>query len=1061
MKQRIFYILKSVSVCLLLLMCTHHSYAQTTSITGVVTDGATNLPLTGATIQVKGSSTGAIADIKGVYTIKAPKNAELIFSFLGYESKSVKVNGKARINVTLEEANILTEEVVVIGYGTARKSDVIASITSISADEIAAKAPTDIFDAIQGMSAGLQVTSSSGEPGADSEVRIRGISTFDSGGEPLYIVDGMPMDDISDINPGDISNFEIFKDAASASIYGSRAANGVIVITTKKGARGKPKIDIKYQGGLSWLSHLIPLTTPDDARSYERVRNKIYNEATPNPYTGGSRYTYSPVSLSDSLKYFLNSSGNIDDLVFRVAKKNQVDLSLSGSSDRINYFASAGLLNETGIVVNSSYKRLTSRLNVDYQATNRLKLKNSVSFSYSQQKGVDQSNLIQGLYDWLPYWAPINIEGDPQPVFGGKRSPYTVAIDRTRMTNNYKGSMLIEGEYKINKYLKITSRLSANFGLRRYIDYNPRSLTDSNSKTKGLDQSNLDYNYLNENFLNYQRKIKNHSMSFLLGMSVQEWRQEWIYLRGLDYSTDLIYTINAASELDLANTYTRIEEHSMMSYFGRGEYNYKSKYYVSGTLRYDGSSRFGSGNRWGLFPAVTTGWRLSEENFMKWAKPALSDAKLRVGFGITGNERIGNYDSWSRYFAGDPTTSSTTISNQQNGAYRGVTGVAPILLAYPDLGWEQTAQWNIGLDLSLLKNKLSIVFDVYDKETKDLLYNVQIPKETGYTTMRKNIGAMSNKGFEVTVNWKVIREKDWDWTVNFNYSRNDSKIKTLADGVPFYAGQNSAMYIYEGARLGEIWGYRHNGVYAYDESNAYDQSWNQLTPVYEGNTFIRHELNGTPYNGVVQRKVNSAGEPYLGGDINWLNGPNNTDEQKGMIDESDKVKLGCAQPDFYGGVNSTLRWKNLTLYANIYYSIGGDIFNYTRFIRNSFDTQVRTPEKSVLNNMWLNPGDVAIYPVPMPRKAHNSIAPSDYWIEDGSYVKLRSLRLTYNFPKVLIEKIPLRSAQIYVYGNNLLTFSKYKGFDPEIGGSSALAFGIDTGKYPRKIQLGFGVNIGF
>lgn len=1065
MKQKLPSALRSVSISLTILMLwIPLVHAQTVKIMGKVTDASTKLPLAGATVQVKGTTVGVTSDLKGLFQINAPAKAELVVSFIGYETQTISVGDRKNITVALREATNSLEQVVVIGYGSLAKRDVTASITSISANEIEAKVPIDIFDALQGMAAGLNITRTSGEPGADADVRIRGTSTFDAGTLPLYIVDGMPMDDIASINPQDIASVEILKDAASASIYGSRAANGVIIITTKKGTAGRPKINVRYTGGVSWISHLIPLTTPDMARWYDRERNRIATESPVNPYTGQNRYSYSPVSLVDSLKNFYNYSGNIDDLIFRPAYKNQVDLSLGGASEKMNYYISAGFLDEQGVVVNSSNKRISTRINTEYRATDRFTIRNRTNLSVTKQNGIDEGSLVSSMYDWLPYWNPIDMDGNPIQVIGGKSSPYTVARERTRKTDNYRVGSIITGEFKFNKYFKFTSNLSADFRLKRYFDYVPQVLTASNKHTTGQDRSNLSYNYLNENYFNYDRKIKNHNMSFTLGMSAQSWRDERMYLYGEDYSSDLIYTLNAASRLDLSNTYTRIEEHSMMSFFFRGQYSYKGKYLASATLRYDGSSRFGPDKRWGLFPAATFGWRLSDEKFMNWAKPALNDAKLRFSYGVTGNESIGNYDSWPRYFSGDPTTNNTNKNYHNNGAYGGaatVMGIAPIHLAYEGLGWEETSQMDIGLDLTLLKNRLTIAFDYYEKKTTDLLYNVEVPKETGYTRMRKNVGAMDNKGFELSISYRVINSKNWTWNFGFNGSHNNTVIKKLADGVPFYAGSNSAIYVYEGARLGEIWGYKHNGVFAYDESNAFDHNWNQLSPVFKDGAFAGYTLNGVPYTSPVNRKVNASGDPFLAGDVNWLDSPANAESQKGQIDENDKVKLGCAQPDFFGGFNTTIRYKNFSLYADIYYSIGGDIYNYTRYQRNSFSTTVRAPEHSVLENMWRRPGDVSTYPVPMARPTFNAIGTADYWVEDGSYVKLRTVKLTYTLPKSILKKTFLRSAQVYIYGNNLMTWSKYKGFDPEFGGSSPLAFGIDTGRYPRKLEIGFGLNLGF
>ena len=1058
MKKRRLSVFRSVSSCMALVLCTFHLHAQTETVTGIVTDAASKLPLIGASVLVKGAAVGITTDLAGRYVIKASPKAELIFSYLGYETRTVPVDERRVVNMALEETAISVQDVVVIGYGKVSQRELTGSASSLSSEQISLRAPTSIFDALQGMATGVQITSQSGEPGADSDIRIRGTSTFGSGTLPLYIVDGMPTDDIMSINPTDIGSVDILKDAASAAIYGSRAANGVIIITTKKGTQSRPKIDVRHISQVNWVSHLVPFTTPAQARMYDRERNRLGVDG--NPYG-----TWPQVNLSDTLKHFYNSDGDLASLVFRPAYRKDVNLSVSGRSEKMSYYLSAAYTDEPGVVVNSGAKRITTRLNTSYDATPRFKLSNSINLSVRKRNGISEGDMVQAIYDWLPYWNTFDVTGGLMHNIGGKRNPYTEAMQRVRMTDDYTASSVITGVFTINRYLTFTSRLSAAFSMRRYFDYLPSILVSSTSgRTQGNDQSTLKYNYLNENFLNFNRTFcNNHTIDVTLGMSAQDWHEEAVRLRGYDYSTDQIYTLNAASFIDLASTYTRIEENSLASFFFRGNYKFKGRYILQGIVRYDGSSRFGTSNRWGAFPSVSAAWIISDENFMSRLKPTLDFAKLRIGYGQTGNESIGNYDAWQRYFAGDPN------NNWQNGAYGGavtIMGIAPIQLTTSNLGWEQTSQTDIGLDLGMFKSRLKVTLGYYNKKTTDLLYNVEIPKETGYTTMRANVGAMDNRGFEISMDYNVIRNKTWFWQVGFNNSWNNTVIKKLADRTPFYTGSNSAIYVYEGARLGEFWGYRHDGVFAYNESNAFDENWRQLTPIFENGIFTGYLRDGTPYNGAVNQKKNVTGDPYIGGDINWLFSPNSpsldpNDPNYGRITEADKVNLGCAQPKFFGGVNSILQYKGFTLNLNFLYSIGGKIYNHSRFQRNVFTTIVRAPEPYVLANMWLYPGDVKEFPVPIARAPFNGIGPSDYWIEDGSYVRLRTIKLTYDLPGKWIKKSFLRTAQVSVYGDNLLTWSKYKGFDPEFGGTSPLSFGIDTGRYPRKLGVGFGINLGF
>lgn len=1023
---------KIISICLFLINSVFCSYAQLISVTGKVTDGS-NQPLIGAAVQVSGSSRRTVTDMDGNYSLKdVEANGILQFSYLGFANKDVEIKNRTQINVVLEDITQELSDVVVVGYGTMRKRDLTGAITSISSENIEMKSPVDISDALQGASAGVQITTSSGAPGADADIRIRGTSTFGAGTLPLYIVDGMPMEDISGINPQDIASIEILKDASSAAIYGSRSANGVIIITSKRGSVGQTRIDIKYQQSYGKITHCMPLTTPDEARFFSAERYRLTN--------GVNGFI-----TQDSLKLFFNGDGRIADYLFQTSEKHRLDLSISGATDKSNYYLSTGFFSEDGVIVNSSYKRFTLRANAQYNATKKLLIGNKIQMSYSKNKGASEEDIVRSIYNWMPNWNLFDADGNIMHNMGGKTSAYAVAMNETNLRDTYKASALIFGEYSFNKYLKFTSNASADLALTRRFYYKPTMLLNDTERTTGRDWTTLSVNFLNENYFSYNRSIGNHTFSMLLGNSVQMWRAENVRVQGLDYSTDLIYTLNAASAIDVKNTYSNIGEHAMLSYFNRGTYSYAGKYLFTYNLRYDGSSRFGSENRFGLFPSGSVGWRISDEPFFDWSKPALYDAKIRVSYGLTGNENIGDYDSWQLYSA--------------DNYYDGTSGIAPVTLAYPELGWEKTSQLNIGLDLVLIQSKLKLTFDYYNKNTTDLLYNVEIPKETGYKTMRKNIGAMNNTGYEFSIDYNVLKNKNWNWNVNFNISTNNSKIVQLADGIPFYTGTDNAIYVQEGHQIGEFYGFRHDGVFAYNESNAFDENWNRLTPTFSGTTFTGYELNGESYTGVVNQKVKKDGSAYRAGDVNWLD--NADDANIGVIDENDKVYLGCAQPDFFGGLNSTLSYKKITLYFSIYYSIGGDIYNRIRYNRNNFQNDFTAPEPYVLKNMWLYPGDNAIYPIPTPANTDNRLAASDYWIENGSYVKLQNLRLSYNVPKEWCEKVKLYSASIQFYGNNLMTFSKYKGFDPEFGSTSPLVVGIDTGRYPRKIELGAGLNLRF
>ena len=428
---------------------------------------------------------------------------------------------------------------------------------------------------------------------------------------------------------------------------------------------------------------------------------------------------------------------------------------------------------------------------------------------------------------------------------------------------------------------------------------------------------------------------------------------------------------------------------------------------------------------------------------MDWISYYLHDGKIRVSYGVTGNEAIGNYDSRMIYGGGN--------------YYEGVSGIAPSRLGNTDLSWEKTNQLNIGLDLAFFDNRLAFTFDWYDKHTTDLLYSCQLPKETGYSKITRNVGAMKNRGFELSISANILRSRDWKWDIGFNLSRNNSVILALADGVPFYTGSDSAIYVQKGARVGEFYGYKHDGIFQYDESNAFTEDWRQLTPVFSDGLFMhQYMLDGKLYDGTVYQKKYSDGTPFKGGDVNWLDAPTS---RNGVIDTDDRVKIGCAQPDFFGGLNTTLSYKSLSLFVSLYYSFGGQIYNYARKVRNTFQRTYTSPEPDVIANMWTKPGDMAMYARPVSDVNYNRIAPSDFWIEDASYIKIRNIMLTYKLPRRWMKKARLKGVKTFVYCNNPLTFTAYEGFDPEFSGANALSFGIDRGRYPRKREYGFGINV--
>lgn len=1027
-----------ISLCLFLLALP--GYAQTGfTVKGVVVD-KTGFPLPGAIVIEKGTTNGVTTDLEGNFSLTLSKAGVVAtVSFLGYTSKDVVVKDNT-MKVFLEESSQVMDEVVVVGYGTMRKRDVTGAITSISSESIEQKMPTSVFEALQGASSGVQIVSGSGQPGESSSIKIRGTSTFSAEGvTPLYIVDGVPLESIDGINPTDITSMEILKDAASAAIYGSRSANGVIIITTKSGQEGKPRIDLKYNHSWGLLSHKVAQSNRQDRLLYDRYRKEYFET-----YGGGNPDESSDI-LNDPLNPFFNVDNDYLDMITTMAKKDQVDLGVGGGSKNLKYFINTGYFRESGIIPNTGFQRLTTRINSDYSPTSWMNMGSRISLTYSKKNGLNEGQLLSTVLSRRPYFNTYYPDGSLVGVFNGQKNPIAQINHTTDFTDSYKGNFFQFFEVKFSKHLKFRTNLNANFYLDKRKKLEPSLITDEWQKqNRGYAYNYLNWNWMNENFFTYERKINGHNFNAMVGVSAQKWRYESEVFAGMNSSTDFIYTMNAfVANLDLSATGSTLSNHSMASAFTRLTYDYKSRYLFTANIRRDGSSRFSKDNKWGSFPSVSVGWRFSDEPFMKFTKSFLEDGKIRASYGVTGNEAIGNYDYIYSYSPGS--------------IYDGVGGVIPTRIGKDNLKWEETKQFNIGLDLSLWSNRLTVTADYYDKYTDGLLANYQLPKESGFTYMKTNVGQMSNRGYEIAIAGDIVRTKDWTWNTSFNISRNINRIEKLSEGKAYMEGD--IWWMQEGGRIGDFYGFKSAGVFAYDESNAFTSNWDQLTPVFENGVFqYRYMLNGQEYTGNIHQKKLPNGKPFRGGDYNWVEPEG---ERNGVIDDNDRMVIGNAMPVVTGGLNSTLRWKDLTLYVGIYYSLGGQIYNSAEHNRNMFKYSGTTPSPDVIHNMWRNPGDQAKYPRPNNDEYNNARMGNSFYLEDASFIRLQNVRIGYNLPQSITKKLSLKSINVYAFVNNALTWTNYSGFDPEFSTTNPLQVGKDSYRYPRKREFGLGFSTNF
>ena len=1009
------------------------------SVKGVVLDEAGET-LPGATVTEKGTKNVAATDLDGKFTIKVSKSgATLIVSYVGYVTK--EVTSKPDMKVILSENSKNLDEVVVVGYGTMKKRDVTGANSSISSKDIEQKMATNVFEALQGQTAGIQIISGSGQPGETSSIKIRGTSTFSADGvKPLYIVDGIPLDDIDGINPTDIASMEILKDAASAAIYGSRSANGVIIITTKQGEAGKPRIDVKYNHSWGTLSHKLAQANRADRRYYDNARRQYFLD------NNIGNADESIQMIQDSLNVFFNVDNDYQDMILQTAQKDQVDISVGGGSDKIKYFINTGYFNERGIVPNTAFQRLTTRINSDYKPVKWMNMGSRIALTYSKKEGINENALLNAMLSRRPYFSTYYPDGSLVGVFNGQKNPIAQVEYTTDFTDAYKGNFYQFFEFDIYKGLKFRTNINANFSLSKRKKLYPSIITDEWQKSnEGGSYNYLGWNWMNEDYFSYSHKWGDHNFSAMAGFSAQRWSNQNEILVGTNSSTDYIYTMNAfASNLTQTSTGTWQTSHSLASLFARITYDYKGRYLLTANVRRDGSSRFAENNKWGNFPSASVGWRISDEKFMQFAKPTLDDAKIRASYGVTGNESIGNYDYVYTY-------SPSTI-------YDGVGGVSATRIGKDNLKWEETKQFDIGLDLSFWNSRLTATFDYYDKYTSGLLADYELPKESGFSTMKTNVGEVSNRGFEVAIAGDIIRTKNFRWNASFNISRNINQIERLSEGKAYLEGD--LWWMQEGGRIGDFYGYKYINVFQYDESNAFAEgSWQQLTPVFENGVFQnKYLLNGTEYTGKVLQKTLPNGKPFRGGDINWEEPEGSRD---GIIDDNDRMIIGNALPDVTGGLSTQFTYKDWSLFISFYYSLGGEIYNFGEHNRNMFKYTGTTPSPDVIYNTWLKQGDIALYPRPYNDEYDNARYANSFYVEDGSFIRLQNVRLSYNLPKNWCRKCGVKGINLYAFVNNALTWTKYSGFDPEFSTSDPLQIGRDNYRYPKKREYGVGMSVNF
>jgi len=1013
-----------------------HAQNAAIKVAGTVTDSKGET-LIGVTVKVKGTTTGVVTDINGKYTVSVPDDkAVLVFSYIGYNPHEEVVGIRRTINTILSETSNDLSEVVITGYGQeVKKRDLTGSIATVSAKQIAERQPVTLFDALEGQAAGVLVANDNGDPSGEGTITIRGTGTINSGSGPLYVIDGVISTDANYLNPADIASIEILKDAASAAIYGSRGANGVILITTKRGQDGKPSITASYGHLFGKLAHSLPTPSADDLRYYRKNRGDGNNGIN-----------------QDSVNHYLNADNDYQQLLFRTANKNTYNLGISGGQKGLTYYTGIGYIDDQSIVVNSYIKRLQATINVDFQPSDKFKVTNNLSFAYQTGNDIPVGTTIQQIFERNPWTTVYRPDGTLASYVESKRNPLAYALLQTNTATSYLAQYNTSAIYSLTKDLKLTGSFNAKLNNPTTQTFTPSILTSGGTGADvGGSTDTRQFSYQLQTFLNYHHTFGGvHNLSGTLGFSREHLRTDGYTIGDNNYLSESVFTSNVGI-VDLTKTGTTATAFGTESVFGRLGYDYKSRYILTGTYRRDGSSRFGPDNKWGNFYSGGFAWRFTDESFMNWAKKFVDDGKLRYSIGQLGNDQLSN----NYLFA----TLVNFGSDNTNTSYAGNSSAAlATTLGNNGIKWETTTTQNFGMDLTFFKGRLTFTPEYYIKKTSGLLYSTQLPEETGSANVTVNLGDISNKGIELTLTGTPIVSKDFTWNVSANATfQQAGLIESLANHTTYYTG---SYIIQEGGHVGDFYLYKNMGIYQYDVSNSYAVNGDRLTPVGvspDGKTATSYLDNGQPYTGTIHQLTRN-GLTLKGGNVIWQDVNND-----GVIDANDKQILGNGIPPRFFGLTNFFTYKHFTLNVTFNASYGNKVYNATANSQNANSSTYSPPTVDAIYNSWLHQGDIAKYPLFTNKDTYGDVSNglNSFYLQNGSFIRLANVKLTYMLDQKLISKIGAKSFAVYVYGDNLLTWTDYNWFDPEFSTTNILTPGYDNGKYPKRREVGFGVNIGF
>ncbi|WP_190300434.1 SusC/RagA family TonB-linked outer membrane protein [Rufibacter hautae] len=1009
------------------------------TIQGKVTSRDGNEPLAGVSVTVKGTTNGTSTDAQGAFTLSVPdEEAVLVFSYIGFVSREIPVKNQSWVSVVLSPNYQELTQVVVIGYGTTTKSDLTGSVASVKSEELLATPTTSFEQALQGRAAGVQVTQTSGKPGAEASIRIRGTSSINAGNEPLYVIDGMLVSSdandmslgvnlgprisaLSTINPNDIESIEVLKDASATAIYGSRGTNGVVLITTKRGKFGTGTVTFDTYYGVQEVANKLEVL---NAAQFADFVNEAKINANQTPIYNN------PASLGAGTDW----QGEI----FRTAPIANYQLSFSGGDEKTKYAITGGYFAQDGIIRNSDFKRYSFRANLDRDLSSKLAVGNSVSYSRLTSSGVltTTETIVPGVTTSALLFNPILPVYNPNEPGGytfenrggsylGKTLGNPVA-DVDAFTSYGVSSRILGNVYARYKILE-NLEFRTSFGIDGFSSkenaFGPNFLKRTEaSKGEASIGTVTGLTWLNENTLTYRPSInENHKVDFLLGYTLQEFNNESLLVYAFDFPDDRTGYHDISAGLLPQKPANGESRWSMVSYLGRANYTLFDRLLFTATGRVDGSSKFASGKQYGFFPSGAVAWRLSDEAFIQQFS-FISDLKLRTSYGIIGNQAIPPYQSLS------------LVGAYGQGVFNGTevyTGREPLSFANKNLKWETTAQFDLGLDASFWNNRLSVTADIYEKKTSDLLLSTPVPYTTGFNSTVLNVGNIRNRGFEFDV--RTINTKGaLDWRTSLNFTVNRNEVTNLNSETDILMGGGTLLRV--GEPVGTFYGYIFEGIFQTDEEA-------RTSPVLKG----QEATSSNPAS-----RAKAGDRKYR--DIN--------NDQ--VIDEKDRTILGSAQPDFTWGLTNTLSFKNIDLSFFFQGSQGNKMANLNLFDLQNFTGQNNVLAEAALNR-WTPNNPSTQYPRALAAGSLDNGVFSSNIVEDASYIRLKNVSLGYQIPSSLTQKVKVKTLRIYASATNLWTLTDYSGYDPEANtfGQSTAIIGVDRGGYPQAKTYLVGLNIGF